>query len=116
MVEEASLEFRLTKIGKIRNYHLHQNKNNDLMIEKYKKACKNFNHFENLLILSLGITACVSISVFASLICVTVGITRNKNLYSQKGIRKYKSVIKKKNNKHDKIVLLGQDKLNTIEV
>ena len=75
MVEEASLEFRLTKIGKIRNYHLHQNKNNDLMIEKYNKACKNFNHFENLLILSLGITACVSISVFASLIRVTVGIT-----------------------------------------
>ena len=63
MVEEAS------------NYHLDQNKNNDLMIEKYKKTFKNLNHFENLLILSLGITACVSISVFASLICVTVGIT-----------------------------------------
>ena len=63
MVEEAS------------NYHLDQNKNNDLMIEKYKKTFKNLNHFENLLILSLGITACVSISVFASLICVTVGTT-----------------------------------------
>ena len=31
------------------------------------------------------------------------------------GIKKYKSIIKKKKN-HDKIVLLEKDKLNTIEV
>ena len=31
-------------------------------------------------------------------------------------IKKYKSVKKKKKKKHDKIVLLGKDKLNTIEV
>ena len=31
-------------------------------------------------------------------------------------IRKYKSIIKKKKKKHDKIVLLKTDKLNTIEV
>ena len=33
------------------------------------------------------------------------------------GIKKYKSIIKKKKKKkHDKIVLLGKDKLNTVEV
>ena len=32
------------------------------------------------------------------------------------GIEKYKSIIKKKKKKHDKIVLLGIDKLNNIEV
>ena len=32
------------------------------------------------------------------------------------GIKKYKPVIKKKKKKQDKIVLLGEDKLNTIEV
>ena len=32
------------------------------------------------------------------------------------GIKKYKPIIKKKKKKHDKIVLLGKDKLNTIEV
>ena len=31
-------------------------------------------------------------------------------------IRKYKSIIKKKKNKHDKIVLLVKSKLNSIEV
>ena len=32
------------------------------------------------------------------------------------GIKKYKSVIEKNKKKHDKIVLLGKDKLSTIEV
>ena len=32
------------------------------------------------------------------------------------GIKEYKSIIKKKKKKHDKIVLLGKDKLNTIEI
>ena len=32
------------------------------------------------------------------------------------GIKKYKSIIKKKKKKHDKIALLGKNKLNTIEV
>ena len=32
------------------------------------------------------------------------------------GIKKSKSIINKKKKKHDKIVLLGKDKLNTIEV
>ena len=32
------------------------------------------------------------------------------------GIKKYKTIIKKKKKKHDKIVLLGKYKLNSIEV
>ena len=32
------------------------------------------------------------------------------------GIKKYKSIIKKKKKKHDKIVLLAKSKLNSIEV
>ena len=32
------------------------------------------------------------------------------------GIKKYKSMIKKKKKKPDKMALLGKDKLNTIEV
>ena len=32
------------------------------------------------------------------------------------GIKKYKSMVKKKKKKHDKIVLFGKDKLNIIEV
>ena len=32
------------------------------------------------------------------------------------GIKKYKSIIKKKKKKHDEIILLAKPKLNTIEV
>ena len=52
--------------------------------------------------------------------CNTVGITGSvvgiKNCGITAGIRKYKSIIKKKNEKHDKIVLLGKVKLYPIEV
>ena len=73
-----------------------------------------------MLILVATVTGCVSISAFASLVCVPVGITSSalgiKILAITAGIKKCKSTIKKKKKKHDKIVLLGKGKLNTIEV
>ena len=51
--------------------------------------------------------------------CVPVGITISAvgtNICTIiTGIKKYKSIIKKKKKKHDKIVLLGKHKLNVIE-
>ena len=72
-----------------------------------------------MLILVSTVTGCVSISAFASLVVTHAEITS-----SGKGIKicaitartkKYQSIIKKKKKKHNKIVLLGKDKLNTIE-
>ena len=40
MAEEASLEFRLRKIDKTKNYLLDEIRHNELMSQKYKKACK----------------------------------------------------------------------------
>ena len=77
MVEEASLEFRLTKIDETRNHLLDEIKHNDLMDEKYKKTCKYLNYVKHLLILVSTVTGCVSISAFASLVCVPVGITNS---------------------------------------
>ena len=89
------------------------------MSEKYKKRCKYLNYVENLLILSSTITGCISISAFASLVYVPVGIASSaigiKICAITAGIKKYNSIIKKKKKKHDKTVLLGKDKLNTIE-
>ena len=90
------------------------------MGEKYKKICKYLNYVLHLLILVSTGTGCVSISAFASLVCVPVGITSSAvgiNICAiTAGIKKYKSIIKKKKKKHDKIVLLGRDKLNATEV
>ena len=81
---------------------------------------KYLNYVESLLILVSTVTGCVSISGFASLVPVTVVIMSSavgiENCVITAGIKKYKSVIKKKNKNHDKIVLLGKDWLNTIEV
>ena len=92
-------------------------KHNDLMSEKYKKSCKYLNYVKYLLILPSTITS--SISAFASLVYVPVGITNSavgiKVCEITAGIKKYKSIITKKK-KHDKIVLLGKTKLDTAKV
>ena len=90
------------------------------MNEKYKKTWKYLNCVENLLFLVSTVTGCVSISAFASLVCVPVCITSSavgiKACAVTAAINKYKSIIKKNKKKHVKIVLLGKDKLNTVEV
>ena len=112
MREKASLEFRLRNIDEARNYYLDEIKHNALMSEKYWKTCKYLNYVEYFLILSSAITGCISISASGSLICVPGGIMSSAVLIKICAI-KYKSIIKKKKIKHNKIVLLGKDKLNT---
>ena len=73
MTEKASLEFRFKRIDETRNNLLEDIKHNDLISEKYKKTCKYLNYVEHLLILVSTVTGCVSISTFASVVCVPVG-------------------------------------------
>ena len=66
------------------------------------------------------ITWCVSISTFASLVGIHIKITSSaiwlKVCAITAGIKKYRSTIKKKKRKHDKILLLAKSKLNRTEV
>ena len=75
---------------------------------------------EHFLILASKITACTSVSAFASLIGMPIGNTTSaiglKICVTTAGIKKYKSIIKKKKKKHNKIVLLAKFKLSIIEV
>ena len=81
------------------------------MIEKYNKTCKYLNYLKSLLHLSSTVTGCVSISAFASLVCVPVGIASSaisiKTCTITAGIKTSKSTIMKKKKKHDRMVLLG---------
>ena len=97
------------------------------MSEKYENTCRYLNHVKRLFILVSTVTGCVSISAFASLICFPVGIISSpvgiRNCAFTAGIKKYeeksiiKSIIKKKKKKrHNKIVLFGKSKLNTITI
>ena len=73
-----------------------------------------------MLVLALAITGCVSISAFAPLVCTPIGIMSfgvGLNICAiTSGIKKYKPIIKKKKNKHDKITLLGKTKLVATEI
>ena len=78
------------------------------------------NYIEHLLILAYNFIGCVSVSVFASVVGIPVRITSSavglKNCVITAGIKKYKSIIKKKRKKHDKMVFLAKSKLSNIEV
>ena len=94
-------------------------KQNELMSTKHKKICTTLNYIEHCLILASMITGCISISASASFIVIPIGIMSSaiglKICAITAGIKKYKSIIKKKK-KHDVIVLLVKAKLNSIEV
>ena len=120
MVQEASLECRLRKIDETKNYLLEEINHNDLMSKNYEKTCKYLNYVEHLVILASTVAGCFSISAFASLVAIPVGIRSSavgiKIFVITAEIGKYKSIINKRKKNHDKVVLLGKDKLNTTEV
>ena len=76
------------------------------MSRKYKKVCRALNSIDHLLTVISTITECVSISAFASLVGIPIGITSSeiglKICPITAGIKKDKSIIKKKKKKHDK--------------
>ena len=88
------------------------------MSKNHKKVYTILNYIEHFLILASTVTGCSSISGFASLLGIPIGITslaiQLKICAIAVGIKKYKSIIKKKKNKHDKIV--EKSKLSGIEV
>ena len=90
------------------------------MSRKHKKVYITLNYFEHFFILTSAFNGCISISSFAFLLGIPLGITRSaiglKICATAGGIIKYKSIIKKKKKRHDKIVLLAKSKLNSIEV
>ena len=118
--ENISQEFRLKNIDETRNYLIEEINRNELMSKKHKKVCTTLNYIEHFLILGSTIAGCVSISAFASLVGIPIGITSSAiglNICAvTAAIKKYKSMIKKKKKKHDKIVFLAKSKLNSIEV
>ena len=91
------------------------------MSNKHKKVYYRFlSYIKSLLILISGVTGCTSISSFASLVGIPIGIKSSaiglKICLITAGSQKYKSKIKTKKKKYDKILSLRKSKLNTVEV
>ena len=87
------------------------------MSKNHKKVCRVFNYIENLLILVSTVTGYGSISACASSVGISMGITSFaiglKMCAITAEIKKYKNM--KNKEKHDKIVFLAKDNLNSIE-
>ena len=118
--ENISQEFRLKNIDETRNYFLEEVKKNEVMSKKHQDVCTTLNYIEQFLILASTITGCISISASAYLIGIPIGMTSSavgfKICAITAGIKKCKSIIKKKKKKHDRIIVLAKSKLNSLEV
>ena len=99
MVEEnITQEFRLKNIDETRNYFFEEIEQNELMSKKHKKVCTTLNYTEHFRILSSRITGCISISAFASLLGILIGIMSSAvgwkiRAIAGAGTKKYKSII-----------------------
>ena len=118
--KNISQEFRLNNIDETRNYLIEEISQDELKSKKHRNICTAQNYIDHFLVLASAITGCVSLFAFASLVGIPVGITSSafwlKIFPITAGIKKYKSIIKEKEKKHDKKVLLAKSKLNSIEV
>ena len=73
--ENVSQEFRLKNIDETRNYFIEEINQNELMSKKYKKVCGVLSILSTYLYLIPTVTGCVSVSAFASLVGIPIGIT-----------------------------------------
>ena len=70
------------------------------MSKKHKKKIRSLNYFEHFILFVSAVIGCFSISAFASLVDVPVGIANSAvGITIRAGIRKYKSIIKVKRKK-----------------
>ena len=114
--ENISQEFRLKNIDETWNYLTEEINQNNLM-RKYKEV---LNYIQQLLTLVSTLTGYFSISDFASLVGIPIGIMSSaiglKICVITTEIKKHKSFTKKKKKKHDKILSLAKSKLFSIKV
>ena len=74
MVEKRiSQEFKLKEINET-DYFIEEIKQNELISKKHKKVSEILYYTKHLLILAFTATGCVSISAFAPLVAIPVGI------------------------------------------
>ena len=101
--ENISQEFRLKNRKEINNYPMKETDQNKLVSKDHKKFFAILNYIDHLFILASAITGYVSLSDFACLVSIPIGITFSakglKICTMNSGIKKYQSIsMKKKKN------------------
>ena len=117
--ENMRQKVRKKNMDKRRNYLSEKINQNDLMSKKHKKVYTVLYYIERQLILIFTVSGYVSISAFP-LAGIHIGITSSKMEIEicviTAGFKMYQLIIKKKQKKLDKTVLLPKSKLYSVEV
>ena len=104
--DNISQEFKLKNIDETRNCSIGEINKNELMSKKHNIVYSVLNYAEHLFIFITLVTGCLFISAFASLFGIYVRITSSaiglKISVIAAGIKKCKSIIKKRKKKHNK--------------
>ena len=112
-LKKTSQEFRLKNRDETKNYFIEEISQNNLISKKNKKVWRSLNYINHLLNLASAVLFCVSVFALISSIVILIGVVCSavgvKIPEINPRITKYKSIIKKKSRKHDKIVLLAKN-------
>ena len=112
-------KYRLDEINKIRYYFNNEIKERKDIIKKLNKYLVSFDYLDKIFITLSALFGTLSVASYASVVCIPAGIT-GASLTSvfTIGTGISKSLLKltqKRKKKHDKIIVLAKNKLNTID-
>ena len=112
-------QFRLDKINEIKDYFIAEIKERELMSKRLSKYIASFDYFDKLLIVLSLATASISIASFTTVIGAPVGmmsVSCSLAFSITSGfVNKFLKTTRNKKKKHNKIVMLARNKLNSIE-
>ena len=112
-------KYRLDEINKIRDYFNNEIKERKDVIKKFKKYLVSFDYLDKILIALPASIGTLSIASYASVVGTPAGIAGSSlTLIFTIGTGISKSLLKvtkKRKKKHNKIIALAKNKLNTID-
>ena len=112
-------QFSLDKINEIKDYFIAEIKERELMSKRLSKYIASFDYFDKLLIVLSLATGSISIASFTTVIGAPVGMmSASCSLafsITAGFVKKFLKTTRNKKKKHNKIVMLARNKLNTIE-
>ena len=117
--ERTANKHRLIEINKIRDYFNNEIKERKDMIKKLNKYLVSFDYLDKIFITLSASLGTLSIASYASVVGIPAGITgASLTLVFTIGMGISKSLLKltkKRKKKHNKIIVLAKNKLNTID-
>ena len=116
---ERANQYRLDEINKIRDYFNNEIKERKDIIKKLNKYLVSFDYLDKISVTLSASFGTLSIASYASIVGIPAGITGTSlTLVFTIGTGISKSMLKltkKRKKKHNKIIVLGKNKLNTID-